>query len=332
MADQNHINILNQGVEAWNDWREKNPEINPDLSGMNFRNADLILANLSNANLNGANLREADLRWANLKNAKLRGIDLGLSNLNNAQFINADLTEANLFKSSLVQTNFEGAILVKCNVYGISTWDTNLRRAEQKDIIITPHGFPEITVDNLEVAQFIYLILHNEKIRDVIDTIGKKGVLILGRFIAERKSVLDAIREKLRKLGYIPIVFDFERSKDRDFTETIMILAGMCLFIIADITNPKSSPLELQATVPNYMIPFVPIIKEGEKPFAMFEDLKGKYEWVLDILVYDSIPNLIEGFENAVLDPALEKHSQLMARKSEELRVRHIRDYKLKKK
>src|SRR5215207_2029801 len=32
-------------------------------------------------------------------------------------------------------------------------------------------GEPEITVDNIEVAQFVYLLLHNEKIRDVIDTI-----------------------------------------------------------------------------------------------------------------------------------------------------------------
>ncbi len=55
-----------------------------------------------------------------------------------------------------------------------------------------------------------------------------------------------------------------------------MTLAGMCLFIIADITNPKSSPLELQAAVPNYMIPFVPIIQKGEKPFAMFVNLQTK--------------------------------------------------------
>ena len=44
---------------------------------------------------------------------------------------------------------------------------------------------PDITVDNIEVAQFVYLLLHNEKIRDVIDTIGKKGVLLLA---ASRKA------------------------------------------------------------------------------------------------------------------------------------------------
>jgi len=73
-----------------------------------------------------------------------------------------------------------------------------------------------------------------------------------------------------------------------------MTLAGMCRFIIVDITNPKSSPLELQALVPNYMIPFVPIIQEGEQPFSMFKDLVNKHhEWILDTLVYDSIDNLV---------------------------------------
>ena len=37
---------------------------------------------------------------------------------------------------------------------------------------------PRFTVDNIEVAQFIYLLLHNQKIRDVIDTITSKTVLI----------------------------------------------------------------------------------------------------------------------------------------------------------
>jgi hypothetical protein len=111
-------------------------------------------------------------------------------------------------------------------------------------------------VDDLKVAQFIYLLLRNEKIRDVIDTIGEKGVLILGRFTEERKAVLDAIRDRLRELGFVPMMFDFERATQRDFTETIKTLAGLSRFIVADITNPKSSPLELQAPMPDYMIPF----------------------------------------------------------------------------
>jgi hypothetical protein len=60
--------------------------------------------------------------------------------------------------------------------------------------------------------------------------------------------------------------------------------------------------------MPNYMIPFVPIIHESEKPFAMFKDLKEKYgEWVLDVLKYDSTDNLLAVFNDAVVRPALEK-------------------------
>jgi hypothetical protein len=106
-----------------------------------------------------------------------------------------------------------------------------------------------ITVDNLEVAQFIYLLLHNEKIREVIDTITSKVVLILGRFTPERKAVLDAMREELRRRNYLPILFDFEKPARRDLTETVSTLAHMARFIIADITEAKSIPQELQRIV-----------------------------------------------------------------------------------
>ena len=58
------------------------------------------------------------------------------------------------------------------------------------------------------------------------------------------------------------------------------MLCGLSKFVIVDITNPRSTPLELQATVPDYMVPFVPILGRGQSPFAMFTDLQ-KYDWVL---------------------------------------------------
>ena len=58
---------------------------------------------------------------------------------------------------------------------------------------------PDITVDDLKMAQFIYLPFVNEKIRIVIDTMTSKAVLILGRFTPERKAVLDKIHEQLRE-------------------------------------------------------------------------------------------------------------------------------------
>jgi hypothetical protein len=164
---------------------------------------------------------------ANLNEAKLRG--------------------ANLYAAQLVDTDFTGADLTGCRIFGISAWRLKLERAKQHSLVITGDDEPIITVDNIEVAQFIYLLLHNEKIRDVIDTVTSKAVLILGRFTEERKPVLDAIREELRKRDYLPILFDFAVPATRDITETVSLLARMARFIIADLTDPSSIPKELEA-------------------------------------------------------------------------------------
>jgi len=65
-------------------------------------------------------------------------------------------------------------------------------------------------------------------------------VLILGRFTDERKAVLDALREELRKRDYLPILFDFDVPARRDITETMSLLARMARFVVADITDAKS--------------------------------------------------------------------------------------------
>ena len=124
------------------------------------------------------------------------------------------------------------------------------------------------------------------------------------------------------------MMFDFAKPTQRDFTETIKTLAGLSLFIIADITNPRCSPLELQATVPDYMVPFVPILQEDEEPFGMFQDLKLKYgQWVLDLLTYDTGDNLIKVLEEAVVKPALEKARELELIKAKAITVRNVNDY-----
>jgi hypothetical protein len=92
-------------------------------------------------------------------------------------------------------------------IYGVSAWGLKLDGAKQENLIITRENEPEITVDNIEVAQFVYLMLNTQKVRDVIDTITSKAVLILGRFTDKRKAVLDALREELRKRNYLPMLF-----------------------------------------------------------------------------------------------------------------------------
>jgi uncharacterized protein YjbI with pentapeptide repeats len=96
MANDEHLARLKQGVAAWNVWRDKNPNISPDLTGADLSGANLGGANLRRAELSGANLRRAKLSVANLSGAKLTGADLTGANLNGADLTGADLTGAKL--------------------------------------------------------------------------------------------------------------------------------------------------------------------------------------------------------------------------------------------
>jgi hypothetical protein len=154
-----------------------------------------------------------------------------------------------------------------------------LEGAKQHDLLITNkfHNKPTVTVDNIEVAQFIYLLLHNQKIRSVIDTITSKAVLILGRFTDERKAILDALREELRKRDYLPILFDFEKPRGRDSDETITLLARMAKFVIADISDAKSVLQELRAIVPDLpSVPVQPIILAIQEKPGMFDFYRNR--------------------------------------------------------
>src|SRR5438477_585702 len=83
------------------------------------------------------------------------------------------LSKANLTRAIVVEANLENAVLNSCSIYGIAAWDVQLEGAKQDSLIITRDTEPTITVDNLKVAQFIYLLLNNTEIREVIDTIGQ---------------------------------------------------------------------------------------------------------------------------------------------------------------
>jgi hypothetical protein len=311
MANADHVKRLLQGVNVWNAWRAANPSVRPDLSG-----AGLDLANLEGADLRKADLSGVQLDSAILCGAKLQDADLRQGNLFGANLTGASLQTANLRFANLLDVNLKDADLTGAFVYGASVWKLTLDHTTQRNLVITAFGEPEITVDDIEVAQFVYLLLNNEKIRGVIDTITSKVVLILGRFTPERKAVLDKLRDELRRpeRAYVPVMFDFDRPQGQSTLETVTLLARLARFVIADISDAKSVLQELQAIVPNSpMLPVQAVITAAQEEPGMF-DFFRKYPWFLKTYRYDDPVQLIANLDERVIRPAEAEVLELRAR------------------
>ena len=337
------------------------------LSSANLSSANLSSADLSHANLSHANIYKADLSHATLSNATVSNANLSdatlaranlfAANLSNADLTGADFRDADLRQASLVETTIKDAIFTGCAVYGISVWNLQGEPKDQSNLNIISDIYykrePAITVDNLEVAQFVYLLLHHEKLRDVINTITSKAVLILGRF-GERKKYLKAIAQELRtyrktdvvndkELGqqYLPIIFDFEKPDQQTFTETVRTLAHLSRFIVVDLTDPKSVPQELQA-LEHIQVPITLALEEArpekleeQKPekktlpvYSVAEEEQEKWPWVMvndaatypgvvkEVFCYTDVGNLRNNVAGYIIAPAEKKLKELLDTKA----------------
>ena len=278
MANEEQLKILLQGAEVWNRWRELHPAVAVDLSGANLFQANLDGANLSGADLTGANLFEAELLRADLSKAnltradlsgvalnvaKLTGANLALANLqgadlqgadlqgadlaglymegadlSGADLSGADLTHADLSGVRLAETILRDAKLCSCRVRGLSAWDVNLEGADQSGLILSPDFQSTITIDNLIVGQFVNLLLNNAEVRDVIDTVSSKIVLIVGWYMPERVKTWNAVRVALLERHYVPITVNIDWTADIRVIETLARLVSLARFVVVDFTDP----------------------------------------------------------------------------------------------
>jgi hypothetical protein len=255
------------------------------------------------ADLQNIDLFDTYLRRAHLEEADLRETELRQANLTDARLDRAKLEGANLIAATLVETNLEEANLTGSSVYGVAAWNLKLKGAKQHNLNVSAYGEPAVMVDDLEVAQFIYLLLNHRKHRKVLNAITERGVLILGRFGGGGLEVLGAIAAKLRALKYQPIIFDFERTADRNYTETVKTLVGLSRFVIFDLSGP-SVPQELYATVPHFKISFVHILEEGRRKYSIADDIL-EYPWVVDPPVrFADVEHLIRAMPTQIIAPA----------------------------
>lgn len=272
-----------------------------NLSGIVWRNSIVDHCNFDDCEINYADLCFSNFLQCTFRRTSMRVTKIGSSSFEQCVFDNADLAycsaEETSFKGSiisgcslnhvqLVKADLSDVVLCNTSVYGISAWDLELGGAKQSDLTITDDE-PTLTIDSIEVAQFICLLVKSSKIRDVIDTLVSRVVLILGRFSPEGKATLHRIQDLLRDRGYVSILFDFKGPESRDLTETIRTLAHLSRFVIVDLTDPSSVPHELVAVVPHLpSVPIQPLILAGNCPYGMFEHIQS-YPWVMGLQEYD---------------------------------------------
>ena len=127
--------LLKEGINAWNLWRKKYPDVRPDLRGANLRGADLAGADLREADLSGAILMGADLYKANLSAARLAKAKLASADLSRATLIATDLTSADLEGADLSSADFSQAKLMKASLTGANLVGASLEDADLSGVV-----------------------------------------------------------------------------------------------------------------------------------------------------------------------------------------------------
>ncbi len=266
--------------------------------------------------LDGHRLRLCRFRKAEFRHCSLRGVDLAGVDLDGALFEDCNLSEADFKGAMLRNATFDrcdlrGAswsdadigdvVVARSEIYGMSLWGTHGEVADARELSLTKPGeTTALEIDGLHIAVFVVSLLDGNGVRELVDGLSSTLVLILGRFSPEHKKVLDEVRSGLRALGYTAIVFDSSAPRNRDTSETVAILAKLSRFVLADLTEPKSAPYELQQFVADGGTP-LQVVTRGEPPFSMFSDLE-RYPWVLPAREFEDGADLLASLPELVAD------------------------------
>jgi hypothetical protein len=152
MVNEEHLQRLKEGVQAWNAWRQEHREEAidlraADLSGRHLRGVDLGGTHLTECLLSGAGLSMAvfkltDLYRNFLWTVNLRGADLKWTDLRGADLGGADLREADLF-----QVNLRGAHLREADLWGADLGGADLREADLRGVNFQQASLIEVNLN-----------------------------------------------------------------------------------------------------------------------------------------------------------------------------------------
>lgn len=248
MANPEHEAILRQGADVWNQWREKSPNLEPDLSYANLEETELADSNLCKTDLSNTNLT-----LTNLSGADLSGADLSFASLIETEFIDTNLRNAVCNSTIFVNLDLSESIgLDRVSHIGPSTLgvDTIFRsKGKIPERFLRGCGVPEILIkflpsmmedaiqfyscfisyshEDKEFAQLLHDRLQGVGIRCWLDEHQLKPGDELHKTIYEGIRVYDKVilccSETALKSWWVEKEFKNAYSKEEDFIEKVLI-------------------------------------------------------------------------------------------------------------
>ncbi len=241
MTNQEHLEILKLGIDTWNRWRIEHPKIKPDFSGVNMSGAKLSYINFDNAILIRANLSETDLSVANLSNSNLIGATLSGANVSRANINYSDLSysilsfiildRSNLSHSNLSETdfghaNFNQTILRNTNLFRANLVGAYLGHADLTDTNLSYAVFGRTHFDDIDIRRVkgLETTIHTSSSTIGIDTIYRSEGKIPEEFL-RKAGVPNHFIMYMHSLVAHPIeyytCFISYSSKDQEFADRL---------------------------------------------------------------------------------------------------------------
>ena len=255
--NKRHLTIFNRGSSDWNRWREKNPDVLPELAGIepvrkvltrvDLREADLRGANLSGIALGGAQFLGADLRGVNLSrafldSANLRKADLRGAYLVGTDFRDANLAEANLSEATIHGSSFSNAKMGGANLSGAvikqtSFFMTNLQEANLSNAALDVVDLREAILNraNFSKAYLQNCFIYGISAWDVQLEGATQEELYLSPLASTEENIIDDLQYAFIKTYFkkyqLRIAGEFEKSDNETNSEYCSSTSrSSCLF------------------------------------------------------------------------------------------------------
>lgn len=271
MANEEHLALLKQGVEVWNEWRENhnNYEILADLSGANLTGVNLIGANLGRANLSGADLTGAYLTRANLRMANLSEANLERVDLSGGDLRMANLRMTNLSEAILTEADVTGAYLSFANLRMASLGGANLSEANLK---MTYLGGANLTQANLRMANLSGANLEQTQ---AVNTNFRQAIFTgscLENWQINRATNLDGVICDFVYLRHpqqerLPSSGNFANGEFTQLFQNVLDAADSKFSSETKLATEPTPMLQVEAqSAPNIILPEAAVIEETNQP------------------------------------------------------------------